>query len=115
MASLRKKAAGWEASVFVKGQRESRSFDTKAAAQAWAVQREAELRSLADGQGSKTHTVGDVLDRYQREVSRQKRGKRWEIYRLELIGKREIDSKPFRSIRLADLKVPRGSARASAS
>ncbi|WP_043345677.1 tyrosine-type recombinase/integrase [Cupriavidus basilensis] len=105
MASLRKKAAGWQASVFVHGQRESRSFDTKAAAQAWAVQREAELRSLADGQGSKTHTVGDVLDRYQREVSPQKRGKRWEIYRLELIGNKEIDGKPFRAIRLADLKV----------
>lgn len=41
------------------------------------------------GPRDETHTVGDVLDEYQRKVSPTKRGKRWEILRLELIGKRK--------------------------
>ncbi|MGT2493058.1 hypothetical protein ACU4GD_27735 [Cupriavidus basilensis] len=54
--------------------------------------------------GSKTHTVGDVLDKYQKDVSPKKRGSRWEILRLELIGRKEIEGKLFRDIRLIDLK-----------
>lgn len=68
------------------------------------MRREAELRSIQGGQGSKTHTVGDVLDEYQKSVSPTKRGARWEILRLDLIGRKKIEGKPFREIRLADLK-----------
>lgn len=64
---------------------------TKAAAQEWAVTREAELRSIDGRQGSKTHTVGDVLDDYQRKISPTKRGARWEKLRLDLIGRKKID------------------------
>lgn len=68
------------------------------------MRREAELRSIQGGQGSKTHTVGDVLDEYQKSVSPTKRGSRWEILRLDLIGRKRIEGKPFREIRLADLR-----------
>ncbi|MFV8526709.1 tyrosine-type recombinase/integrase [Ralstonia pseudosolanacearum] len=104
MASIQKVATGWRAQISVKGQRDDRTFDTKSVAQEWAVRREAELRSIQGGQGSKTHTVGDVLDEYQKSVSPTKRGSRWEILRLDLIGRKKIEGKPFREIRLADLR-----------
>lgn len=105
MASIQKVAKGWRVQIAVKGQRDSRVFSVKALAQEWAVKREAELRSIDGGMGSKTHTVGDVLDQYQRDVSPTKRGARWEILRLELIGRKLVDGRPFRDIRLADLKA----------
>ncbi|MBB1630252.1 integrase [Cupriavidus sp. UME77] len=104
MAHFTKSATGWRAQVKVKGVRDSRMFDTKAEAQAWAAKRETEMRSIDAGMGSKTHTVGDVLDKYQKDVSPKKRGSRWELLRLELIGRKEVEGKPFRDIRLMDLK-----------
>lgn len=104
MASFQKTAKGWRVQLDVKGQRESRTFPNKASAQEWADRRQTELRSIGSGQGSKTYTVGDVLDEYQRKVSPTKRGKRWEILRLELIGKRKVAGVQFRDIRLADLQ-----------
>lgn len=104
MASIQKVASGWRVQIAVKGQRDSRTLDTKAAAQAWAVQREAEMRSISGGMGSKTHTVGDMLDTYEKQVSPEKRGARWEKLRLRLIGEKKVEGKPFRDILLADLK-----------
>jgi len=104
MASFQKTGKGWRVQLDVKGQRDSCSFATKAQAYAWAVLREAEMRSLDAGQGSKTHTVGDVLDDYQKKVSPTKRGARWEKLRLDVIGRKEIQGRPFREIRLADLR-----------
>lgn len=104
MASITKTATGWRAQVKLKGIRDSQMFDTKAEAQAWASKRETDINSIESGLGSKTHTVGDVLDEYQKKVSPKKRGARWEILRLELIGRKEIDGRAFKDIRLVDLK-----------
>jgi hypothetical protein len=104
MASFQKTGKGWRVQLDVKGQRESRSFPNKALAQEWADRRQAELRSIQSGQGSKTHTVGHVLDDYQRKISPTKRGERWEKLRLELIGKIEVEGRRFCDIRLADLR-----------
>lgn len=104
MASFQKTAKGWRVQLDVKGKRESRTFPNKASAQEWADKRQAELRSIDSGHGSKTHTVGNVLDDYQQKISPTKRGERWEKLRLDLIGRKEIDGRPFRDIRLADLK-----------
>lgn len=104
MASIIKRSGVWRVQIYVKGLRDSKTFDTKAAAQAWAVHREAEIRSISGGLGSKTHTVGDVLDQYEKDVSPGKRGARWEILRLRLIGEKKVEGKPFRTILLADLK-----------
>ncbi|MWL87130.1 site-specific integrase [Cupriavidus sp. SW-Y-13] len=104
MASIQKVATGWRVQIRIGGQRDDRTFETKAAAQAWAAQRETEIRSIAGGLGSKTCTVGDVLDEYQRSVSPQKRGARWEKLRLEVIGRKKIAGRQFRDIRLADLQ-----------
>lgn len=97
-------SGGWRAELYVKGVRDSAVRDTKAEAQAWAVKRESELRSIATGQGSKTHTVGDVLAEYAEKVSPTKRGERWERLRLSLIGNKTVDGRRFGDIRLADLR-----------
>ncbi|MDE4918138.1 integrase [Cupriavidus metallidurans] len=104
MASFQKIGKGWRVQLDVKGQRESRSFPNKALAQEWADRRQAELRSIQSGQGSKTFTVGHVLDDYQRKISPTKRGERWEKLRLELIGKIKVEGRQLRDIRLAELR-----------
>lgn len=104
MASILKVATGWRVQLTVKGQRDSRVFDTKAAATDWAVRREAEMRSISEGVGSKAHTVGDVLKEYEKRVSPTKRGARWEKLRLPLIGSKEIAGRKFAEIKLADLR-----------
>lgn len=104
MASLRKTGTGWRAEIYVKGTRDSRTFDTKSEAQQWASKRETELRSITSGAGSKTHTVGDALKEYRDKVSPTKRGERWEKLRLDLIGRKKVDGRDFADIRLADLR-----------
>ena len=88
----------------VGGQRDSRMFDTRAEAQAWAARRETEMRSISSGDGSKTHTVGDVLKEYELKVTPTKRGARWEKLRLPLIGSKEIGGRKFADIKLVDLR-----------
>lgn len=64
----------------VRGERVSGTFETKAQALAW----EAEQRVTRKGGAAVAglHTCSDAFDRYEREVSRTKRGARWEAMRL---------------------------------
>jgi len=80
VASYRKTGSGkWRAEIVRQGTRKSKVFDRKSDAQAWARREE----YLIDNGGLKvTGRVGDILDKYAREVSVTKRGARWEILRL---------------------------------
>jgi len=69
----------WRAQVQRNGKRSSKVFDTKRAAQVWAIEQEARAKRDRDGGG---HTFGDAVDRYLREVSIKKSGKVWEARRL---------------------------------
>ncbi|VVE18624.1 site-specific integrase [Pandoraea iniqua] len=104
MASIQKVVKGWRAQLMVNGERDSGTFDTKAAAQAWCAQRETEMRSIACGGGSKTLTVGDVLREYELKVSPTKRGARWEKLRLPLIGSKVVNGRKFADVRLVELR-----------
>ena len=65
------------------GKREYKTFSTRAEGWAWAVAREkAGISGIVAGR-----TVADLFDRYAKEVSSTKRGERWEVIRLKLIGK----------------------------
>lgn len=81
MASIFKVASGWRAQVARKGQRLTRVFATKAAAEKWALQQE---RMLIDGEVSKwpRKTVLQALDRYGEEVSVTKASPHAEQLRL---------------------------------
>lgn len=91
MASFRKRSGGWRAEVAKLGVRDSQTFDTKAAAVAWATSCEAEI--IAQNGRSRTTvsmTLSEALSQYKRDVSPSKSGARWEILRLEKFD-RELD------------------------
>lgn len=93
MASFRKMKSGWRAEVCVKGVRDSAVRDTKVEARAWADEREYELKlgaSFADVKSNRT--VNDVFDRYLREVSKYKKGAKWEATRINLLMQHRISA-----------------------
>lgn len=83
VASYEKRGKKTRARVIVGGKRISATFQTKAEANKWA--------SALEATGS-TATVGDALTRYADTVSPTKRGARWEIVRLRLIGRDSLAS-----------------------
>ena len=87
MASLYKLPSGlWRAQVARKGQRHSATFQTKSAAQQWAVKVEAEVMALARGELPRK-TTRDALERYRDSESPKKRGARWEVLRLNAFAR----------------------------
>lgn len=87
MASIRPYKAGWRVQLYVAGQRDSATFDTKREATTWAEVRAQELRTIARGQEGTLRTVQDALQRYAEEVSPTHKGERWERLRLSLIAR----------------------------
>jgi integrase len=82
VASISRTGEGtWRAQIWICGVRDSATRDTKGEVAAWAVEREAEIRAGKRGQII-PRTVRQALERYSREVSPTKRGKRWEQIRL---------------------------------
>lgn len=102
MASYRKLKTGYRAELCVNGVRESRMFDTKAEAKSWAALRETELRAGKKTLG-KVRTVGDILDRYAKEVTPAKRGARWERLRLNLVHRYPLASIKLSALTAADI------------
>lgn len=99
MASIERRGKRWRAHVYRDGKRSTKTFDTKAQAQAWAAQRSLELA----GAQLEPHTLGDALRRYAREVSPSKRGHRWETIRLAALGKAPIAAMRLEALRTPDL------------
>lgn len=66
----------------VKGQRDSRTFDTKREAQVWAAARETEMRLVSKGQASKITTSHQAFAKYRDEISPKHKGSKWEQVRL---------------------------------
>lgn len=104
MASITKQKNGYRVQIFVKGQRDSATFARKADADAWAVQREAEMRRMESTGINTDKTVQDAFDRYAKEVSPHKRGARTELLRMDAFAKIVIDGERLGSMKLADLK-----------
>jgi integrase len=115
MAYLKKAANGaWRAQIDKKGVRKSASFETKAAAQAWATKVEAEINA---GEHSKwpRKTLADALEKYVATVSPTKRGTRTEQLRADALLRdfpdlaamvlHEIDSSHLAEWRDARLRV----------
>lgn len=83
MASIQPTAKGYRAQVFVRGVRDSATFRTRREANAWAAQRDAELRDDAEKTPGEKYTLADALKKYRDEVSPSKRGRRWEEIRID--------------------------------
>lgn len=88
MASFRKVAGNWRVEVARRGVRQSATFETKSAAQQWALRIEAEIMATHRGQIPKK-TVREALERYETEVSPKKKGERWEVLRLRAFAREE--------------------------
>lgn len=118
MASFRLTPYGWRAEVYRKGIRDSESaFRTKGEAQAWAHKREAEIMAGVRGEIPNL-TVNALLERYASKVSKDKKGRRWEVIRLEAIGRDRLAQVPLRvldSPHVADWQERRLEAVSSAS
>jgi integrase len=82
MASFQKDGDVWRVRVARRGVRVSGTFKTKAAATAWAVEKENEIMK-GTYQGAGSRTVADLFDEYARRVSEKKLGGHWEVTRFK--------------------------------
>jgi integrase len=105
MAAYRRLESGlWQAQIFRRGVRRSASFANKGAAVAWAGRVEAEVMAGVRGEIPNL-TVRELLERYERDVSVGKKGARWEVVRLQAVGR-----DPLASVKLRQLDTPDVSA-----
>lgn len=72
--------------IFRRGVRKSQSFESKGAAVAWAGRVEGEIMAGVRGEVPNL-TVLALFERYEKEVSAHKKGKRWEVVRLMALGR----------------------------
>lgn len=73
MAHIRKSKTGYRVQIERLGVRKSQSFATKAAALAWAAVEEGRILS-GKHEAYPAHTLAEAFERYEREVSKKKRG-----------------------------------------
>jgi integrase len=117
MATFSKYGEGWRAQVARRGVRKSATFPSKGAAVAWAGQVEAEIMAGYRGEIPNL-MVKALLERYEREVTPGKKGKRWEAIRLQALGRDRIAQVRLRlldSPHVADWQTRRLKAVASGS
>lgn len=98
MASIRKLGKRWRAEIARKGVRKSKVFATRQEAKDWAAHEE--FLITGGEKVAATLTLGEVFDRYAREVSPTKRGRRWEQIRLE-----KLRCDPIARKRLSDVSA----------
>lgn len=100
MATFSRLPSGlWQVQVFRRGVRRSASFQAKGAAVAWAGRQESEIMAGVRGEVPNL-TVLALVNRYEKEVSAHKRGRRWEsirlahlrLDRLALVKLRQLDT-----------------------
>lgn len=89
MATFRKRGLRWHAQVRRAGHEQvTKSFQSKAEAQAWARQIETEIdqrRRIPASKSQPTTTLGSLIERYKSEVTPRKKSAPKEIYRLDCI------------------------------
>lgn len=83
MASITSSKKGYRVQVYVKGLRDSATFRTKREAEAWGSRREIELADEVKKTPAEKHTFAELLRHYEEHVAPTKRGKRWELVRLD--------------------------------
>ncbi len=106
MATIRKRSKGWQVQIKKKinGQviRESKTFSTKAEAQAWEIMREAELME-SDRKGlivGNKHSLYDALVKYRDEVANKKKSVKWLTTKINNF----IDTLPFKGDLITSIK-----------
>ena len=106
MAYFRKRSGSWEASIEKKGYpRISRTFDTKAEAEAWAKITESEMvrGAFVSRKESENTTLYEALDRYNKEITPKKRGAYQESRRIEFLKAHKLGKRFMASIQGKDI------------
>ncbi|WP_081079412.1 site-specific integrase [Burkholderia cepacia] len=88
MASIWKRNGNWRAEVRRRGYPlRTSTFDTKAMAEAWARRIESEMDRgmFVDRTEAERNTLGDLMVRYSKEVSPEKKGGAGEIQRIKVL------------------------------
>lgn len=118
MATIRKRGNSWQAqikkNINSKEIRESKTFTTKAQAQAWSTMREAELMD-SDRKGlivGNKHTLYEALIKYRDEVAIKKPSVRWQTIKinhfvdiLPFVGELITNIKPVRFAEFRDQRL----------
>lgn len=112
MATFKKRNGKWFVQVRRKScPSQSRTFATKAEAQAWALSIEnSNAHSLLSPVSQPPHmafTLGDLIERYRQEVTPQKRSHHSEYARLGKILREDMCTKSFRDLAPTDLAAYR--------
>ncbi len=97
MAAPKKVGTKWRHRVMVDGRRTSGTFDTKAAALAWE---EEQRLATPKGRLSISKTCADAFEKYELEVSKNKRGHRWEALRLAAMAATDLGK-----VKMADVNA----------
>ena len=94
MATIRKLRGRWQAQVRRRGMKpRCKSFDSKLEAEKWARDLEAQVDRFGAAPDTKileSTTLGQLLERYQREISPSKRGSVQEIQRLDVLRRHDL-------------------------
>lgn len=103
MAYIRKIGKRFRAEVEKLGIRESQMFENLSEANAWSAAREHQiLTGTSPQQIAKEHSLHKVLVRFRNEVAPQRRGKQWEITRINRFIK-EFDDIPLAKLTAVDI------------
>lgn len=94
MATIRRLRGRWQAQVRRRGVKpRCKSFDSKLEAEKWARDLEAQVDRFGAAPDTKileSTTLGQLLERYQREISPTKRGSVQEIRRLDVLRRHDL-------------------------
>jgi integrase len=94
MATIRKLRGRWQAQVRRRGTKpRCKSFDTRQEAERWARELEAQVDKFGaapDTRILESTTFGELMERYQREVTPQKRSSAQESQRITVLRRHEI-------------------------
>ncbi len=106
MATFQKRSGNWRAIITKKGfDRQTKTFDTKAEAEAWARALEAEMDRgvFVSRKEAESTTLAEALDRYKREVADGKKGHYQESRRIEFLKARSLAKRFLASIHGKDI------------
>ncbi len=106
MASINKRGPHqFQAQVRRKGYNtQTRTFETKREADAWATSVESEMNRgvFVDRSEAERTTFGEALDRYASEVTSEKRGWETEMHRIRALKKHPLAARSLASLRAVD-------------
>lgn len=106
MATIRKRGNSWQAQIRITGYpAQTRTFRHRADALAWAADMESEMRRgvwLSRVDAERT-TFGEALQRYEIEITPQKKGAPQERYRIQQLLRHPLSTRPLATIRGQDI------------